>query len=260
MVMYIKYLLILLKSQMEYKGSFILLSIGQFLVPFFMIAGMYFMFERFGNIRGWGFYEVALCFSIIHMAFSLSECFARGFDAFSNLVTSGDFDRILVRPRTTVLQVLGSRFEFSRVGRLLQSFGVLVWAILNLPIKWTIIKVITLFLMILSGVFIFVGIFILAATLCFWTIQTLEIANIFTDGGREMAQYPINIYSKLVTKFFTFIIPFATVNYFPLLFLLGKAHGNALVYMGAPFIGILFIVPCLFIWSFGVRHYRSTGS
>ena len=48
----------------------------------------------------------------------------------------------------------------------------------------------------------FTGIFILAATLCFWTIQGLEVANIFTDGGREMAQYPLIIYQKWVTVFF----------------------------------------------------------
>ena len=60
----------------------------------------------------------------------------------------------------------------------------------------------------------------------FWTIQGLEVANVFTDGGREMAQYPLNIYQKGVRIFFTFIIPFGCVNYLPLLFILDKAHGN----------------------------------
>ena len=86
------------------------------------------MFERFGQIQGWSFYEVTLCFAITHMSFSLSECFSRGFDAFSSLVASGDFDRLLVRPRSTVLQVLGSKFEFSRFGRLFRACIVLIWS------------------------------------------------------------------------------------------------------------------------------------
>ncbi|MFC4619032.1 ABC transporter permease [Camelliibacillus cellulosilyticus] len=255
-----RYMLILFKSQMQYRASFWLLLAGQFFMPFSLFAGLYFLFERFGQIKGWTFYEVGLCFAVIHMAFSLSECFARGFDAFSGLVARGDFDRLLVRPRGTVLQVLGSDFEFTKAGRLLQSAVVLVWVLIHLPIHWDILKIITLILMIISGVFIFTGIFILAATLSFWTIQAIEVANIFTDGGREMSQYPLNIYHKWVLKFFTFVIPFGSANYLPLMYLLGKTSGDGIGYMLAPLAGIAFILPCLLIWRFGVRHYRSTGS
>lgn len=260
MSLYFKYLLIHFKSQMQYRTSFWLLSIGQFFIPFSIFAGLYFLFERFGQIKGWQFFEVALCFAIIHMAFSLSECFARGFDMFSGLVVKGEFDRLLVRPRSTFVQVLGSKFEFTRVGRLLQSLIVLVWALSNLPIEWSAIKAITLVLMIVSGVFIFTGIYMLAAAMCFWTVQGLEVASIFTDGGREMAQYPLNIYQKWVARFFTYVIPFGTVNYLPLQSILGKADGNELIHMLTPVLGSLFILPCLLVWQFGVRHYRSTGS
>lgn len=260
MRLYFKYLLILFKSQMQYRTSFWLLSLGQFFVPFSVFAGLYFLFARFGQIQGWSFYEVALAFGVIHMAFAISECFARGFDAFSSLVAGGDFDRLLVRPRSTVVQVMGSKFEFTRIGRLAQSLIVLVWAISGLGIEWTAPKIVTLLLMLTSGAFIFAGIFMLAATLCFWTIQGLEVANIFTDGGREMAQYPLGIYEKWVTRFFTFVIPFGCVNYLPLLYVLDKTEGSGLPYMLAPIAGILFLLPCLLVWHIGVRHYRSTGS
>ena len=260
MSLYLKYLSILFKSQMQYRTSFWLLSAGQFFIPFTVFAGLYFLFERFGEIKGWQFFEVALCFAVIHMAFSLSECFARGFDNFSSLVVKGEFDRVLVRPRSTFIQVLGSKFEFTRVGRLLQSSLVLIWALSHLHIDWTFVKVLTLLFMVMSGVLIFIGIYMLAATICFWTVQGLEVANIFTDGGREMAQYPLTIYKKWVTRFFTYVIPFGTVNYLPLLSLIGKVDGREWVYMLIPLAGSLFIIPCLLVWELGVRHYRSTGS
>jgi ABC-2 type transport system permease protein len=255
-----QYLKILFKSQLQYRTSFWLLTFGQFFIPFSVFAGLYFLFERFGQIKGWDFYEVALCFGIIHMAFAISECLGRGFDSFSTIVVNGDFDRLLVRPRGTVLQVLGSKFEFTRFGRLLQSLLVLGWAIGHVGVEWTLPKIVTLLFMIASGVFIFTGIFILAATMCFWTIQGLEVANIFTDGGREMAQYPLSIYQKWVSRFFTYVIPFGTVNYLPLRYLLGRTEGDGWMYMITPLAGIVFIVPCLLVWQIGVRRYRSTGS
>lgn len=259
MGLYFKYLSIHFRSQLQYRASFLLLSAGQFFIPFAVFGGLYFMFERFGGLPGWDFYEAALCFAVIHMSFSLSECFARGFDAFSSLVAGGDFDRLLVRPRSTVVQVLGSKFEFTRVGRLLQSLIVLVWALMNLPQVWTLPKMSLLLLMVVNGVLIFTGIFMLAATFCFWTIQAIEVANIFTDGGREMAQYPLNIYEKWVTRFFTFIIPFGCVSYLPLMYLLDKREGSPLLWL-TPMAGALFVLPCLLVWRIGVRHYRSTGS
>lgn len=260
MQLYWRYINILFKSQLQYRASFLLLSLGQFLVPFSIFAGVYFLFQRFGQIKGWSFPEVALCFAVIHMSFAISECFARGFDSFSGLIRRGDFDRLLVRPRSTVLQVLGSNFEFTRIGRLVQSLIVLIYAVSALEMSWTLPKALTLGFMIASGVFIFTGIFMLAATLCFWTVQGLEVVNIFTDGGREMAQYPLHIYETWVKRFFTFVIPFGCVNYIPLLYILGKSEGDSWMYMLAPAAGIVFILPCLLVWNIGVRHYRSTGS
>ena len=258
--LYFKFISILFKSQLQYRTSFWLMTTGQFLIPFTLFAGIYLMFDRFGQIRGWTFFEVALVFGVIGIASALSECFARGFDSFSILVAEGDFDRLLVRPRHTTLQVLGSNFEFTRFGRLAQNSFVVTWALVQLPIDWNLERAITLALMIANGALIFTGIYILAATMSFWTVQGLEVANIFTDGGREMAQYPLNIYQKWVTVFFTFVIPFGCVNYLPLLYLLGRTDGPPLRYMLIPLAGSLFLLPCLLIWRIGVRHYRSTGS
>jgi ABC-2 type transport system permease protein len=251
---------ILLKSQMEYRTSFILLSIGQFFVPFLIFISMFLLFQRFPSIGGWSLYEVALCYAVIHIAFSVSECFARGFDSFSSLVVNGDFDRILVRPRSTVVQVLGSKFEFSRIGRLAQSLLVLAFSLRHLAIHWDIYRIVTLVCMVLSGIVIFTGIYMLGAALCFWTVEGLEVINIFTDGGREISQYPLVIYQEWVRKFFTFVIPFGTINYLPLMFILNKVQGSPLGYMLTPLLGMLFILPCLAVWRIGVRHYKSTGS
>jgi ABC-2 type transport system permease protein len=258
-MLYFKYFKIVWKSQMQYRSSLLMTLAAQILVPLSSMVGLVLLFQRFHHLGSWSLPEVLLCFSITHMAFSLSECFARGFDLFSHLVRMGDFDRILVRPRNTILQVLGAKIEFSRFGRLLFSFIVLLAAVHYTKIAWSPIKLLTITLMIGGGAIIFTGIFMLAATLCFWTVQGLEVANIFTDGGREISQYPLDIYNRNLTRFFTFIIPFAAVNYLPLRYLLG-VPGSAVWQAFLPLAAILFFLPCVFCWRFGVRHYQSTGS
>ena len=62
------------RSIMQYKASFILSAIGQFLVSFNVFLGVFFMFKRFSKVRGFSYQEVLLCFSLFLMEFSIGRC------------------------------------------------------------------------------------------------------------------------------------------------------------------------------------------
>jgi ABC-2 type transport system permease protein len=259
-VIYFNYLAMHLKGALQYRFSVWLVAVAQFFVAFFGFISIWLLFERFGSIAGWTFAEVGLCFGVTNIAFSISECFARGFDSFSGMVIRGEFDRLLLRPRSTLIQVLGAKIELTRIGKLIQGFIVLALLIPRSGILWTPGKILTLTGMIAGGAAVFTGVFILGATVCFFTLEGLEIINIFTDGGREFASYPLPVYGKWIRRFFTFLIPYGCMNYLPLMYLTGRAERFPLLYMLSPLLGFLFIVPCVLVWRFGVRHYASSGS
>lgn len=257
MKLYWKYFLIQLKSKMEYKTSFILTCIGQFLVSFNVFLGVYFMFQRFSSVQGFTYEEILLCFGITLMEFSLAESVARGFDLFSVLIRKGEFDRIMVRPRNEILQVLGSRMEFTRIGRMLQAVVMFTYGVSVSHVTWTLPKVLTVLFMLIGGTAVFSGIFLLFASVCFFTLEGLEIFNIFTDGAREYGKYPVCIYGKRVLQICTFVIPYALIQYYPLMLLLDRGKGW---YGLLPLAACLFLVPCFALWKCGVRHYTSCGS
>ncbi|MFP4662723.1 MAG: ABC transporter permease, partial [Halanaerobiales bacterium] len=205
--------------------------------------------------------EVALFYGMVSISFALAEAWPRGFDTFHNLVRTGDFDRVLLRPRSAFLQIIGQEFQLMRIGRLLQGVIILFWATRTLEITWTFFKLLLLFSAISGGMFIFSGLFILQATMSFWSIQSLEIMNMLTYGGVETLQYPLSIYKTWFRNFFTYVIPLAFINYIPALNIMGKGNGtmNILSWLSAPF-GLLFFLLCIQFWHFGIRHYRSTGS
>lgn len=256
--LYTHYISIHIRSMMQYKVSFFLTSLGQFLVSFNVFLGIFFMFERFHKVQGFTYSEVLLCFSIVLLEFSLAEMVARGFDSFSGMVRNGEFDRVLVRPRNEILQVLGSKFELTRIGRILQTLVLFIYGIANSGISWSVSKVLTVFFMLIGGSALFSGLFLIYAALCFFTLDGLEFMNVFTDGAREYGKYPLSIYGRKMLLFTTFVIPYALVQYYPLLYLLGRR--DSLFYVVLPLLASLFLLPCYLLWRFGVRHYQSSGS
>lgn len=243
---------------MQYKVTFLLLSIGQFIASFIIFLGIYFMFLRFNQINDYTYTEVLICFSIVLTSFSLAECFFRSFDTFGSIINNGEFDRIMVRPKSIILQVLGSKIDFSRLSRMLQAILIMLYVLPRSEIDWTLGKVLLLFIMILSGAILFSGLFLVYAALCFFTIEGLEFMNVFTDGAREFGRYPLSVYGKKVLKITTFLIPYSCFLYYPYLYLIGRSNNR--LYTLLPLVAALFYLPCYGIWRIGLRHYKSTGS
>ncbi|MBO5375983.1 MAG: ABC-2 family transporter protein [Bacilli bacterium] len=258
MKVYLKAISLHFKSAIEYRASFVTAFLSQIVVFFSYYFVILSLFNKFDNIKGFTLYEVLLCFAVIHFGYSFCEVFARGIDRFDKLIINGDFDRLLLRPKNVLLQVLCSDFDPIKLARFIQSLIVLVVALLNLNIEWTILKVLCLLFMLISSIVIFFSIFVISACYCFITIQGLEIRNLLMDGGKYMAQYPIGIFKKGFVIFFTVIIPYGLVNYYPLLYFTGKS--NNILYMLAPIFVFLYLIPSIWLFNKGMKKYSSTGS
>ena len=261
--LYGRYIDISFRSQMQYRASFIMMSLGHFLITGIEFGGILVLFDRFDHLLGWSLPEVALFYGLINMAFALADATSRGFDLFAGMVKSGDFDRLLLRPRSTALQLAGRELTLRRVGRFAQGLVVFLWSISALDLVWSPDKLLLALLAVLGVAGFFYGLLVLQAILAFWTTESLEIMNTVTYGGGETAQFPLTVYRPWFRRLFTYVIPLACVSYYPALAILDRADplGSSVYFQWlAPLFGFAFFALCLQIWKVGVRHYRSTGS
>jgi ABC-2 type transport system permease protein len=262
--LYGRYIAASLRAQMQYPGSFIATSAGTFFATVTDFVGVWALFARFRQIEGWRFAEVALFFGVVSVSFAIADAITRGFDVFGErFVKTGDFDRLLVRPRSTVLQLLGYELRATRIGRLAQ--GMLAWGVavnlLTIDLSWQSWAILSF--AVAGGVALFSGILVLQATLAFWTVESLEVANTLTYGGVEAGQYPLDIYTRWFRDFLTFVVPLGCVSYFPVAYVLGHANRTgAPVWLLplTPVVGFVFFAVSLWVWRFGVRRYTSTGT
>ena len=125
--LYLRYVGISIRAQMQYRASFAMLSVGNLLASLIGFVGLWALFARFSSLRDWQFAEVALFYGMVNVAFAIAEAMARGFDMFPGRIKSGEFDRVLLRPRSTALQIAAQEVQILRVGRFAQGLAVLLW-------------------------------------------------------------------------------------------------------------------------------------
>lgn len=255
-----KLIAVCIRSQMQYPGSFLMLSSAYFIGTFIDLLGIWVLFDRFQMVKGWTLFEVGLIYGIVHMGFAFAEAFARGFDRFDQIIKHGEFDRFLLRPQNPLFLIAASDVQLMRVGRFLQGFVVLCWSASELSLSLWSIHTLVIMFSVAGTASLFYGLFVIQAGIAFWTIETLELMNIATYGGVQTAQYPMSIYKRSFRLIFTLLIPLACVGYYPVATLL--RHEDIPLWLGmiAPLAGFIFLYLACQFWHFGVRHYRSPGN
>ena len=253
-----RYLSLHLKSSLEYRSSFILSVISQVLGMFVELFTVVSLFRKFGLLEEYNSYDLLLGFSTIWLGFSISEMFGRGFDQFSKVIINGNFDLLLIRPRSIYLSIFGTDMCYEKIGRVTLASIIFMYSANKVIHGFTILKLILLILMVLGAVTITMSVFIIGASLSFVTIEGLEAINIITNGTRQLGQYPMGIYKKFIRVFFTFIIPLTMVNYYPISYL--KGDTNSILYMLLPLYSLLMLFISMKIFKLSMGKYQSTGS
>jgi len=253
-----------IRAQLQYPASTLLLGVGAFLTTIIELAGIWALFNRFGDVQGWRFGDVCMFFGMVSISFSIADFISHGFDVFgSDFVRTGDFDRVLLRPRTATLQLIGYDFRLRVTGRLIQGLVVLAVATRALDFHWSAVALGLALWTIAGGVALFFGLMVLQATLAFWTVESLEVVNVVTYGGVQAAQFPLGLYAGWFRNFLIFVVPIACIAYFPVLAILNKPDplGAPSWFLPlAPAVGFAFLALCFAAWRLGVRKYTSTGT
>lgn len=252
-----------LRGQMQYRMSFIMQIVGNFLVNAVEVIVLWSLFQHFESLGGWNLAEVIFLHGLSMTMFALGDTLSNGIQTVPALIREGAFDRTLVRPMSSWIQSIVNEVSLRHFGLLAQGLVLLGIGISSAGIDWSIVKVAYLVVVILSGVALFSALFTVEAIISFWTVNSIEAVNAFTYGGSDLGQYPIHIFRRGLRFIFLWVVPIGFMTYYPALYLLGKDDplgAPAIASFVAPLAALLFCAAIGLGWQVAIRHYRSTGS
>jgi ABC-2 type transport system permease protein len=251
-----------LRSQLQYRTSLALETLGMFITGFLDFAVILVLFHNVPALGEWTVAEVALLYGLSGVAFALTDMVIGHFDRLSQLVRDGNFDLLLVRPRSTLFQLTTTDFQLRRLGKASQALIVLGYALGANDIAWTLPRVGVFAGAIVAGAVLFGAVWTAVICIVFWAVEGTETANTFTYGGQYLAQYPINIFDEWLRRFLAYLFPCAFVAYFPALYILGKEDPLGLprvLQFLSPVVAVAAAIVAGLVWRTAVRRYRSAG-
>jgi ABC-2 type transport system permease protein len=251
------------RSQSQYRASFVTDVVGSLMFGVIDLAGVLVMFRVTPTLGGFAFAEVFLMTALAGCAFALADLAVGNVERLRQYVRSGLLDALLVRPLSSLAQLAVMDVATRRLGRVVFGVVMIVVAAAHAAVPPTPTHLALLVVTPIAGAMIFGAVFVATATVAFWWVESGEIANGLTYGGLSFTQYPITIYGPLFRRLFAYAVGFAFVAYYPTLALLERPDplgAPAVFGYASPAVAIAAATAAGLMWRIGVRHYRSTGS
>lgn len=253
-----------IRGRLQYRVDSLVATLAVFVRESANIIVIYLALLKFDKINGWNINEMLFLFSILFLTYAIVVALFADLRDFSCMIREGRFDRLMVRPRGLLFQLILNNADVLAVAGH-GTLGILLFLISagRVGIQWNLETILYYIGAIIGGVLIQGGIFIIFSALSFYFVETNSIREIFYWNMRKFAGYPISIYNKLIQTIMIYVIPFAFVNYFPAQYLLRKEdmalYNEAYMYI-APLVGVGIYVIAYIFWRISVRRYTSTGN
>ena len=178
------------------------------------------------------------------------------------LVRFGEFDRMLVRPMSPLVQVAVKRIPINDFGNLIGGVSVFVLASMSVSVDWSPIAVAFLVLAVLGGCLVEAGLELALAALTFRIVRAQALFALVNDVNNRFGSYPLHIFGDLARFVLTFGVPIAFIAYLPATVLLGRTGELSVhpaVAYGAPIIGAALFGVAYIFWRSQIPHYQSSG-
>jgi ABC-2 type transport system permease protein len=254
----LEYFVQYLKVRVSYRGDFLISLLTSTAATVFAFAFVLVLFSK-AKLRDWSFNEIVFLYGFSMIPFGLFNVLSMNLYEFGNTqIMEGKFDRVLLRPVNSLFQVL---FETFRVESFFEAFtgvGIVLWMAVRMHLHWTVEDYLLLAFFSLCGAVIYVSIFLLLSTCSFWFEDRVGVHPPFWNL-LAFGRYPMSIYDGNIQFFLSWIVPFGFATFYPGAHLLARGQFGEFIFL-LPGVTAICVTAASLAWSFGVRHYSSTGS
>lgn len=246
------------KARMHYRADFFITAAGMVLSSLATLGVFWVIFDSITGLAGWSFAEMVFIYGFYLVAISPMQIL---FDHAWQLrfqIEDGRFIKYYFRPLNMMFYYMSEMFDIKGVVQLLTGIGLIVYASSQLTLDWTVVRVLLLLAVLAGGALVQIALVVAAASTAFWIVDSWPVLSL-TWKIREMAPYPMTIFSGAFRLLFTFVIPVGFIAFYPSTLILRPGDVPPVAY-AAPLVGVAAFLVMYRVWVAGTARYSGTGS
>lgn len=216
----------------------------------------YLIFTQTNGYPGWSIDQLILFQGMVLISLGLREfLFGNVRSIVMDLVRKGDFDRLLLKPYPPMGVLLTSGFNTNGSGTLIAGMGIVGYSIIHLQLSLGIVQILLFLTMMICGVLLYMAMLVLFCCIVVMIVQMGRIGE-FLDVLLKFADYPIQVFPRILQTAFVTLVPFAIFNYYPAQLLLNRANGMVFIAVAG---SLFFFWVMLKWWGVCLKKYTSAG-
>src|SRR5690349_769720 len=155
--------------RVSYRGDFIISLLTSFAATIFALLFVIVLFQKTSQLAGWRFEEILFLYGFSLIPYGIFNIISLNLYDFGNTyIIEGKFDRVLLRPVSSLFQVLFETFRIESVQEIATGIFCIAWAARRLRIAWTPDKIAMLLFFCLCAGVIYVSVFLILTSVSFW--------------------------------------------------------------------------------------------
>lgn len=261
--MYLLNIKLAYKARMMYPGAFVLAILMQVLAYSAQFAITWILLSSFITLKGWNLYEVVFLHSMQVMTYSIASAFvANTVSDLPSMVKMGHIDDLLTKPFPPLFYLLASRFNVGYIAHFVISAIMMFTSFIMSEHRLAFFNIFVMVIFVLCGALITGSIMLISTIPCIYHFGATGWWGIFYDL-KLYTNYPLTIFNRFVQLFFTFVLPFAFISYYPCTYLFGKSEGlfqNGIIAICSPLVAFFLVIMTLKTWNIIIDKYDGTGT
>lgn len=214
------------------------------------------LFSKSSTLASYSAYQAMFFFMTFNLLDTTTQLFYREVYRFRQLIVSGDFDLVLVKPMNALFRALAGGADPLDLIMLVPYVGALLYVGMRLG-PLSLANIFFYIMLFANGFLIATGFHIFILSLAVVTTEIDHAVMIYRDLT-SMGRLPVDIYREPLRSVITFVVPVGVMMTFPAKAFLGMLSWQLIVL--SLFLGLLFFVLSIRIWQYALSRYGSASS
>ena len=247
-----------LRSTLEYEADFWIMSVAAVVSQGVGVVFLWAIFRSVPDINGWQFWDIVFIYSLVAIGEGISVLFGQGIWSLSVIVNFGEFDTLLVRPFSPLLQVMSSQIGMNGLGNVALGGALFVASITHIDVAWTPGVVAMAVVLLISAPLVKVGLNIVTNCAAFWLRTPWSMFAFAMHSFGELARYPITIYGPAIRLALTVVLPYAFMSFYPATSITSRGSVPWIGYL-TPLVAVYCLYLGVLVFRRGMARYESAG-